>query len=91
MGCSNIYNEVLGPVAVVKTFGTVEEVLEVANDSECGIMGGLFTKNITRALLVSAKVNCSVVRINCVSYVSLLYHGLQAYSFTHKDGYTGTF
>jgi acyl-CoA reductase-like NAD-dependent aldehyde dehydrogenase len=63
-------DEIFGPVAVVNTFDTEEEVIRLANDTEFGLMAGVFTKDITRALRVSAKVDAGVVGINCVSYVS---------------------
>jgi aldehyde dehydrogenase (NAD+)/retinal dehydrogenase len=63
-------NEVFGPVAVVKTFETEEEVLSMANDTEFGLMSGVFTRDINRALRVSARVESGVVGINCVSIVS---------------------
>lgn len=63
--------EIFGPVAVVKTFDTEEEVLRLANDTEFGLMAGVFTKDINRALRVSSEVESGVVGINCISYVSL--------------------
>lgn len=62
-------DEVFGPVAVVKTFETEEEVIRMANDTEFGLMAGVFTKDITRALRVSAKVDAGVVGVNCISVV----------------------
>lgn len=68
---AQIYKEeVFGPVAVVKTFETEEEVVEMANDTEFGLMAGVFTRDITRALRVSAKIESGVVGINCVAMVS---------------------
>jgi acyl-CoA reductase-like NAD-dependent aldehyde dehydrogenase len=64
-------DEVFGPVAVVKTFDSEEEVIKMANDTEYGLMAGVFTRDITRAMRVSAKVDSGVVGINCISYVSL--------------------
>jgi acyl-CoA reductase-like NAD-dependent aldehyde dehydrogenase len=66
-------DEVFGPVAVVNTFDSEEEVIRLANDTEFGLMAGVFTKDITRALRVSAKVDAGVVGINCVSYVSCFF------------------
>lgn len=67
---SQIYREeVFGPVSIVKTFETEEEVIELANDTEFGLMSGVFTKDITRALRVSSKIDSGVVGINCISYV----------------------
>jgi len=64
-------DEVFGPVAVVKTFETEEEVLALANDTEFGLMAGVFTKDLSRALRVSAKIESGVVGINCVSYMNI--------------------
>lgn len=64
-------NEVFGPVSVIKTFDTEEEVLQAANDTEYGLMAGVFTKDITRALRMSSAIESGVVGINCVSLQSL--------------------
>ena len=41
--------EVFGPVAVVKTFETEEEVLKLANDTEYGLMSGvIFKENLAK-------------------------------------------
>lgn len=63
-------DEVFGPVAVVKTFETEEEVVNLANATEYGLMAGVFTRDITRAMRVSSRVDSGVVGINCISYVS---------------------
>ena len=63
-------NEVFGPVSVILTFKTEEEVLKMANDTEFGLMAGVFTKDITRALRVSSKIDSGVVGINCISAVT---------------------
>lgn len=63
-------DEIFGPVAVVKTFDTEEEVLALANDTEYGLMAGVFTRDITRALRVSAAIQSGVVGVNCISVVS---------------------
>lgn len=63
-------DEVFGPVSVVSIFDTEDEVVAKANDTEYGLMAGVFTRDITRALRVSSRVESGVVGINCVSYVS---------------------
>jgi aldehyde dehydrogenase (NAD+)/retinal dehydrogenase len=63
--------EVFGPVSVIKTFETEEEVLRLANDTEFGLMSGVFTRDITRALRVSSALESGVVGINCISLQSL--------------------
>ncbi|EME78748.1 uncharacterized protein MYCFIDRAFT_178857 [Pseudocercospora fijiensis CIRAD86] len=69
---ADIYkNEIFGPVAVIKTFETEEEVLKMANDTEYGLMSGVFTKDIGRALRMAKGLDSGVVGVNCVSYVSI--------------------
>ncbi|KAI0136176.1 aldehyde dehydrogenase domain-containing protein [Xylariales sp. AK1849] len=63
--------EVFGPVAVVLTFKTEEDVIKLANDTEFGLMAGVFTRDISRALRVSSKVDSGVVGINCISVMNL--------------------
>lgn len=65
-------NEIFGPVAVIKTFETEEEVLALANDTEFGLMSGVFTKDLNRALRISALLESGVVGVNCISSVSTL-------------------
>ncbi|CAK7238071.1 hypothetical protein SEUCBS140593_010301 [Sporothrix eucalyptigena] len=64
-------NEIFGPVSVIKTFETEEEVLAAANDTEFGLMAGVFTKDVTRAMRLSSSIESGVVGINCVSLQSL--------------------
>ncbi|KAF2020080.1 aldehyde dehydrogenase mitochondrial precursor [Aaosphaeria arxii CBS 175.79] len=64
-------NEIFGPVSIIKTFDTEEEALKMANNTEFGLMSGVFTRDITRALRVSSSLDSGVVGINCVSLQSL--------------------
>lgn len=64
-------SEIFGPVSVVKTFDTEEEELRLANDTEYGLMSGVFTRDISRGLRVSAGLDSGVVGINCVSYMNM--------------------
>ncbi|KAM6510442.1 hypothetical protein FSOLCH5_010882 [Fusarium solani] len=60
-------DEVFGPVSVIKTFATEEEALSLANDTEYGLMSGVFTRDISRALRFSSSLETGVVGVNCVS------------------------
>lgn len=63
--------EIFGPVSIVKTFETEEEVLRMANDTEYGLMSGVFTRDVTRALRVASKLDSGVVGVNCVSMMNM--------------------
>lgn len=62
--------EIFGPVSVIKIFDDEVEVIRMANDTEYGLMAGIFTQDIDRALRVSAAIESGVVGVNCVSIVS---------------------
>ncbi|KAF4994130.1 hypothetical protein FDECE_13230 [Fusarium decemcellulare] len=63
-------DEIFGPVAVINKFETEEEILERANDSKYGLMAGVFTQDISRALRLSSLIDSGVVGINCISTIS---------------------
>ncbi|KAJ8127846.1 hypothetical protein O1611_g5790 [Lasiodiplodia mahajangana] len=63
--------EIFGPVAVLNKFKTEEEIIAKANDTEYGLMAGIFTQDINRALRLSAEFDSGMVGINCVSLVFL--------------------
>ncbi len=56
--------EIFGPVATVIKFKTEEEVIEMANDSEYGLGGGVWTKDITKAIRVSKAIETGRIWVN---------------------------
>ncbi|CAG8251500.1 unnamed protein product [Penicillium salamii] len=69
---AHIYkDEVFGPVSVIKTFDTEEEVVKLSNDTEYGLMAGIFTRDISRAMRLSVAIESGVVGINCVSMMNI--------------------
>ncbi|KAJ5683535.1 aldehyde dehydrogenase [Penicillium macrosclerotiorum] len=96
---ANVYkNEIFGPVTCLRTFKTEEEFLEMANDTEYGLMAAVFTKDVSRAMRISALLESGSVGINCVSMINqqvpfggykqsgigreLGIHGLESYTET---------
>lgn len=57
--------EIFGPVATVIKFKTEEDVIRMANDSEYGLGGGVWTKDINRALRVAQAIETGRVWVNC--------------------------
>ncbi|HGO5855140.1 TPA: aldehyde dehydrogenase family protein [Mannheimia haemolytica] len=57
--------EIFGPVAVVIKFKDEDEVIKMANDSEYGLGGGVWTTDINRALRVSRALETGRVWVNC--------------------------
>ncbi|CAK7244169.1 MAG: hypothetical protein STHCBS139747_005704 [Sporothrix thermara] len=60
-------NEIFGPVAVLNKFKTEEEIIAKANDTTYGLMAGVFTQDINRAMRMSAEIDSGMVGVNCVS------------------------
>lgn len=56
--------EIFGPVATVMKFKTEEEVIELANQSEYGLGGAVFSQNINTALRVARKVRTGRMWVN---------------------------
>lgn len=63
--------EIFGPVAILNKFKTEEEVIEQANSTEYGLMAGVFTQDINKALRVASDFDSGMVGINCVSLTFL--------------------
>lgn len=56
--------EIFGPVGVVIKFKTEEEVIKMANDSNYGLGGGVFTRDINRAIRVAKGIRTGRVWVN---------------------------
>ena len=58
------HQEIFGPVAPITTFGSDEEGLRLANDTEYGLVGYAFTTDLSRALKVAEGLQTGMVGIN---------------------------
>lgn len=56
--------EIFGPVLVVIKFKDEEEVIRMANDSRYGLAGGVWTRDINRAIRVSRQIQAGTVWVN---------------------------
>lgn len=61
--------EIFGPVAVVIKFKTEDEVIAMANDSQYGLGGAVWTQDITRALKVAGAVETGRMWINTYNQI----------------------
>jgi acyl-CoA reductase-like NAD-dependent aldehyde dehydrogenase len=62
--------EVFGPFVTVTTFREDEEVIAIANGTEYGLGGGLWTSNLQRAHRVAAALRSGMGWINCYKRVN---------------------
>lgn len=73
--CRVCQEEIFGPVVVIQKFKTLDEVIDLANASEYGLGGAVFTKNIDTALKVavpSARDGCGSTPITTCPPAHLL-------------------
>ncbi|WP_313815569.1 aldehyde dehydrogenase family protein [Citricoccus sp.] len=63
--------EIFGPVLVVIPFDGEQEAVEIANDSEFGLVGGVWTQNMARAIRVSEALEAGQIYVNTWSTASV--------------------
>jgi gamma-glutamyl-gamma-aminobutyraldehyde dehydrogenase len=57
--------EIFGPVLSVITFDTIDEAVQIANDSDYGLAAAVWTSNLTTAHDVSRRLRAGTVWVNC--------------------------
>jgi aldehyde dehydrogenase (NAD+) len=56
--------EIFGPVLAITTFEDVEEAAELANRSQYGLVAGVWTKDINKALVLASRIKVGQVYVN---------------------------
>lgn len=56
--------EIFGPVVVIEKFKTEDEAIELANDSQYGLAGAVFSNDITRAHRVVKAIRAGITWVN---------------------------
>ncbi|WP_175652769.1 aldehyde dehydrogenase [Pseudomonas sp. Marseille-P9899] len=57
--------EIFGPVLSVTSFATIDEAIELANDTIYGLAASAYTGNLRNALRLSREIRAGVVTVNC--------------------------
>ena len=68
-GMRVLREEVFGPVAAVQTFSTEDEAVALANGTEFGLAGSVWTKDVHRAHRVAARLRAGTVWVNAYRVV----------------------
>ncbi|WP_336922754.1 NAD-dependent succinate-semialdehyde dehydrogenase [Aquipuribacter sp. SD81] len=83
--------EIFGPVAPVSTFTDDDEAVRSANDTEYGLVAYLFTRDVSRAVRVSERLQFGMVGLNqgVVSNPAAPFGGVKASGFGREGGAEG--
>lgn len=73
----------------MKRFSTAEEVIEMANKSEFGLMAGIFTKDLDRAAMMVDALESGTVCINSMMMVAAQtpFGGVKQSGYGSEGGY----
>jgi len=83
--------EIFGPVAPVASFGSEEDALAAANDTEYGLVAYVYTSDLKRALRVCERLETGMVGLNqgMVSNASAPFGGIKQSGFGREGGAEG--
>jgi acyl-CoA reductase-like NAD-dependent aldehyde dehydrogenase len=56
--------EIFGPVLAMMTFDDVEEAAALANRSEYGLVAGVWTRDVNKALTLAARIKAGQIYVN---------------------------
>jgi len=63
-GAKMLNEEIFGPVASIQTFTSEAEAIRRANDTEYGLVAYLYTKDLSRGMRVSEKLDFGMIGLN---------------------------
>ena len=81
--------EIFGPVLTVTTFRSVDDAIAIANGTPYGLVTGVWTRDLSKALTVATAVKSGQVRINSYSVegsIGLPFGGYKRSGFGREQG-----
>ena len=59
-----VREELLGPIITIQTFQTEKDAIRMANDTEYGLAGGVFTEDSEKGKRVAAEIRAGIIWVN---------------------------
>ena len=83
--------EIFGPVAPITTFSDEDKAIQLANDTEYGLVSYVFTTDLGRTLRVSEGLEFGMVGVNqgIVSNAAAPFGGVKHSGFGREGGFEG--
>ena len=83
--------EIFGPVAPVVTFDDEDEAIRLANDTEYGLVGYVYSRDLARALRVGERIEAGMIGINrgIVSDPAAPFGGVKQSGIGREGGHEG--
>jgi aldehyde dehydrogenase (NAD+) len=81
--------EIFGPVLTVTSFDSVEEAIEIANGTPYGLVTGVWTRDLQKALTLATAIKSGQIRINSYSVegsIGLPFGGFKRSGFGREQG-----
>lgn len=81
--------EIFGPVLTVTTFGSVDEAIAIANGTPYGLVTGIWTRDLSKALTLATTIKSGQVRVNAYSVegsIGLPFGGYKRSGFGREQG-----
>ncbi|MGY1814913.1 NAD-dependent succinate-semialdehyde dehydrogenase [Blastococcus sp. SYSU D00820] len=90
-GAPVLTEEIFGPVAPLVAFDTDDEAVRLANDTEYGLVGYVFTRDLARGLRVSERLEVGMVGLNrgVVSDPAAPFGGFKQSGLGREGGHEG--
>jgi len=81
--------EIFGPVLTVTSFDSVDEAIAIANGTPYGLVTGIWTRDLAKALTVATGVKAGQIRVNAYSVegsTGLPFGGYKRSGFGREQG-----
>jgi len=86
---SVVNDEIFGPVLVAMPFGSDDDIVAMANDSEYGLAASIWTRDIGKAHRTAAAIKAGLVWVNChgIPDMAIPFGGYKQSGWGRENGY----